>query len=262
MLFRCSDTFGNYLNYVRIGCELVGAPTDSFRDLAVKRAKIAVAKRNLFSARPRHFIRRALLERLICIPAGAPAELQFQLVALMSYAFLLRVPSECLPCKLGGGTFREGDHSSLCFSGERVGLKLQSRKNKQSGSVLWRSCWCRVSCATCPVHAIGRAVAHLAPGSHLFPLLSAGQATRRLRECLASLDIKDAEEYRLHDFRRGHAQDLADSGARLAEILAAGEWRSPAFLKYLDAQSLECDAVVAAHVADSSEDERSSGLKP
>ena len=29
-----------------------------------------------------------------------------------------------------------------------------------------------------------------------------------------------------HDFRRGHAKDLQESGAPLAVILAAGEWRA------------------------------------
>ena len=40
-------------------------------------------------------------------------------------------------------------------------------------------------------------------------------------------------------------------GAPLYEILKAGEWASPAFLKYLDLHTLECDAVVEAHVDES-----------
>ena len=71
--------------------------------------------------------------------------------------------------------------------------------------------------------------------------------------------------YGTHDFRRGHAkavsalgqphglalqftrcQDLQLSGAPLAEILAAGEWRSRAVLKYLDMQELEKDVAIEA----------------
>ena len=42
--------------------------------------------------------------------------------------------------------------------------------------------------------------------------------------------------------------------APLWEILAAGEWRSPAFMKYLDLHRLETDVVVQAHM-DESDDE-------
>ena len=40
-------------------------------------------------------------------------------------------------------------------------------------------------------------------------------------------------------------------GAPLWQILAAGEWRSPAFLLYLDMHKLESDLVVQAHVDES-----------
>jgi hypothetical protein len=43
-------------------------------------------------------------------------------------------------------------------------------------------------------------------------------------------------------------------GASLAVILAAGEWRSPAFLAYIDQNRLETDVVVEAH-QDESDDE-------
>ena len=36
-----------------------------------------------------------------------------------------------------------------------------------------------------------------------------------------------------------HAQDLWRSGATLAEILTAGQWKSAAFLRYLDEAELE-----------------------
>ena len=44
------------------------------------------------------------------------------------------------------------------------------------------------------------------------------------------------------------------AGAPLWEFLAAGEWRSPAFMEYLDKFQLETDVVVQAHVGES-EDE-------
>jgi len=41
------------------------------------------------------------------------------------------------------------------------------------------------------------------------------------------------------------------AGAPLWKILQAGEWRSPAFLKYLDLHRLETDVVVQAHIDES-----------
>ena len=52
-----------------------------------------------------------------------------------------------------------------------------------------------------------------------------------------------------------HARDLQANGAPLHTILAAGEWRSPAFLQYLDVNELEADAVVEAHMDESSGDD-------
>ena len=91
---------------------------------------------------------------------------------------------------------------------------------------------------------------------------------------LTGIGVCEPEKYRTHDLRRGHALDLQLSGeeharcllriarvlqrcmlgAPLWEILAAGEWRSPAFMKYLDLHRLETDVVVQAHV-DESDDE-------
>ena len=46
---------------------------------------------------------------------------------------------------------------------------------------------------------------------------------------------------------------LPFGGAKLWQILEAGEWRSPAFMKYLDVHRLETDLVVQAHIDDESE---------
>ena len=43
-------------------------------------------------------------------------------------------------------------------------------------------------------------------------------------------------------------------GAPLWEILAAGEWTSPAFFKYLDLHRLDTELVVQAHAGESDSD--------
>ena len=65
----------------------------------------------------------------------------------------------------------------------------------------------------------------------------------------------DALQYTLHDMRRGHGLDLVEEGGDLQEILSAGQWSSPAFLKYLDRSKVDRDAVVEAHVLESDSDD-------
>ena len=101
------------------------------------------------------------------------------------------------------------------------------------------------------MHVLGNFVQSTREGERVFPNCTAPQALETLRFVLVQLGVKDAAQYRTHDLRRGHARDLQVSGAPLWEILAAGEWRSPAFLKYLDLHQLETDLVVQAHVEDS-----------
>ena len=43
-----------------------------------------------------------------------------------------------------------------------------------------------------------------------------------------------AEQYSLMAFRAGRATALAAKGVSLGDILRAGEWRSSAFLRYVD----------------------------
>ena len=84
-----------------------------------------------------------------------------------------------------------------------------------------------------------------------FAGLSGSSANGVLKECCVTLELAMTSSFRCHDFRRGHAKDLQLSGATLWQILAAGEWSSPAFLSYLDTHRLETDAVVQAHVNES-----------
>ena len=62
-------------------------------------------------------------------------------------------------------------------------------------------------------------------GSRPFADFKLAFATKCLRCMLSMVGIKDSMKYVSHDLRRGHTQDLVDSGADLATILLAGEWR-------------------------------------
>ena len=66
---------------------------------------------------------------------------------------------------------------------------------------------------------------------------------------------------RLHPSRQvrawGHAEDLLQAGGSLADILAAGDWRSAAFLDYLNKERLVRDRIAEAHAAVTASDSSS-----
>jgi len=193
----------------------------------------------------------------------------FAFLFLVTYVFLLRLPSEAIPLVAGS----EGSHR-LRRQGDQLLLELHRRKNRPGGSQLVRGCWCGESKGTCPVHRLGPWLDKFHGGEALFPGITAARALCVLRQWLAELDFPRASEYRTHDFRRGHAKDLQLAGRRILDcvlgswdssvgrvvgaplwrILSAGEWKSPAFVLYLDLHQLEMDMVIEAH-ADESEAE-------
>ena len=137
-------------------------------------------------------------------------------------------------------------------------VALGRRKNKPGGSRLVRRCWCSESVHTCPVHVLGPIVRNYPNGAPLFEGISPSTARAKLREMLGAIGVAEPGAYRTHDLRRGHALDLQLSGAPLWQILEAGEWTSPAFMKYLDMHRLDTDLVVQAHAGESDSSDSSS----
>ena len=108
--------------------------------------------------------------------------------------------------------------------------------------------------ATCPIHVLGAEIAGHELGTAMFEGITPADALSNLRFLLSQIGVQNARQYRTHDLRRGHAVDLQLSKAPLYQILEAGEWRSPAFMEYLDLHRLERDAVLQAHLDESDED--------
>ena len=65
---------------------------------------------------------------------------------------------------------------------------------------------------TCPVHVIGPVLDSVAHGSKLFGGATAANALCTLRFILGQIGVERVTDYRTHDLRRGHAQDLVESG--------------------------------------------------
>ena len=163
----------------------------------------------------------------------------------VSYSFLLRVRDEGLPIRVGEIADWERvpkeDHSAFWVTGDELVLVLAKRKNRRRPTRLVRHCWCarRSRAELCPVHTIGSWLSALPRGATPFAELSGAKALAELRRRLAVLGEAEPERFRLHSFRGGHAMDVAQNGGRLAQILKAGDWRSPAFTAYLNASELE-----------------------
>ena len=176
---------------------------------------------------------------------------------LAAYTFMLRVPSEGLPMAVGGdpaSPLAAGVHSAVAVVDGVLVLRLAQRKNMQHGSFLRRACCCGPESKwLCPVHTLGRWLMRLPPGAQPFNGLRADSAGQSLKLRLEQLRVAQASSYVLHDFRRGHAMDIAAAGGDLKTILAAGQWSSPAFLKYLDVSELEKQVALQAHLDDSDE---------
>ena len=222
------------------------------------------------------------------IKVFVPGSFQMQLVR----PACRRVPSECLPISMGGRLAEESEprqQAEIWISRNAVVLRLKRRKNKPQGSRfrasiyivfsnvvrhVWRrlvrTCWCHKCKLTCPVHVLGRwlrrglacgvwgvcciANRRTVPvGDKPFSVRPAS-ALADMRALLAEAKVKNAWEYRTHDLRRGHAQDLVEAGGTLAEVLRAGEWRSAAFANYIDQEMVEANAVLESHFSDSDSD--------
>jgi len=247
-LFRHPGTFGNYVTYVKLACELEGEPVDVFIHPSLKRAKVAIAKRRLYAPRVPTWISMVTLQRLLAMARARPNLKELLMLFLASYVFLLRLPSEGLPLAAHSApTARKVP--VLSVTGSSVKVWFPFRKNRIWPTTQERRCWCRQCALTCPVHMLGVYFRSLPAGTQPFKHWSASQALSALRELLAELGVPLASVHRTHDFRRGHAEDMRLSGARLCEILAAGDWSSAAFMSYLDRSRLECDAVAEAHAS-------------
>ena len=263
-LFRNRKTFGNYCGYVKVGCEILGLTVEVFAHPSLKRAKSAIEKRKLTTIRTPQFVRLAMIQQMVTELPARPELRELVMLLLAAYIFLLRVPSEALPMSAKQG------HEVPVFALEDglAVLRLHKRKNRLQPTVQHRPCWCAKCKLTCPVHVLGAYMQQLSPGTQPFAHLTPVAATNGLRllleeigpymwstiNCLSqfvlifwSAGIDNAHMYRLHDLRRGHADDMRRNGATVAEICRAGDWKSAAFLWYLNMVELELDRVVEAY---------------
>ena len=180
----CTGTFTNYLGHVKHACNILDVSDAAFGAVAVRRAKAAVRKRDALRKRDPQFVRHHLLYRMV-----VKAKKHFDetkdvacwrsaMMFLMTYVFMLRLPSETLPIsvkKALPGHVGQAAVASL-EDGELV-LRLESRKNLQQGSTLRRRCWCHTHPETCPVHVMWPFFAAFPEGAQPFACFDGKEAS-------------------------------------------------------------------------------------
>ena len=257
-MFKNGATFSNNVGYVKSGCLLLGFDIDAFEKDVLKRVKVNVNNNVPKVAKPdtKRWIQHNLLLSVVHAATSDPSLRETAMWMVAAYAFMLRVPSECLPIVAGMGC---GDcmepsepdggrafHAEVTVNEESIWLTLQSRKNKSAPSTIKRHCWCRTCKLTCPVHALGGYLKGIPRGSCAFPTVTDRAANRRLRKILGLVGISDVENYTTHCLRRGHTMDMAEGGSSLSVILEAGGWCSKRFALYVDVEKLQGSAALAA----------------
>ena len=94
---------------------------------------------------------------------------------------------------------------------EAVGAASQGCARCFTCACAANGCTCREQ-VTCPFHVVGRVLDDTPVGSRVFPDVTPANALGVLRVVLSKLEEPLACEYRTHDLRRGHTQDLVESG--------------------------------------------------
>ena len=125
----------NYVNYVKLGCQLLNVSTEAFNTELIKKAAMAIVKRSQFAQRPRFFIRLPLVRSLMEI-ALTQQDKTGAMLYLVSYAFLLRVPSEALPIAKSSSGVSNGAEAIMYMSDNVLYFKLTKRKNRINGCLL------------------------------------------------------------------------------------------------------------------------------
>ena len=85
--------------------------------------------------------------------------------------------------------------------------------------------------------------------------LTSDAALRTLRRLLTLCSVPRPEAYTLKAYRAGKATALASAGKSLGDILSAGEWRSSAFLSYVDTDVVDHAQILDQTLAASDEED-------
>jgi hypothetical protein len=265
-IFISGGTARNYVSYIDWGCRFLGLDL-SWRSASVNQALKGAKKAEIRTfggqARVKVLLTNRIIQELLVFADKMKISDGFQVCVIVCWEFLLRVKSEAIDIEVGtadevrNGKLRDDRHSALWLSmaEEVVHLRLRRRKHRQGGSWLVRPCSCRAKrsylegAQFCVYHRVKQYLVETpripvnanlectAPKS-IFEF-TASQFLTSIRKFLTLLDYDNAPNFTFKSFRAGKAQQLAKDGVSLGTILQSGEWRSAAYLRYVEVEALE-----------------------
>ena len=106
----------------------------------------------------------------------------------------------------------------------------------------------------CVFHRLEKVFAANSPGSCLWNFNSF-QTLKTLRNTIKCVSSANANQLSWKAFRAGKATQMAASGCDLGRILEAGEWRSRAFVKYIDESAIDGARLLDASVNSSGDED-------
>ena len=251
-IFKSAATGCNYVGYVKWTCTNLKLDTSWFDEelqLVLKGARKMSLRVGITSAVDKQILTDDLVTQVIALADLRGLEL-WACQALVAWEFLLRVQSEAIDIEAGqssdAATLPSHRHSGLWIDTNSVlVLRLQKRKHRPTGSLLKRTCQCRsVGAKMCVAHRIEPHLTKAVVGTKIFSY-TATQFLNVLRKLLIQLSVDHATSFTLKAFRAGKATALANSGAPLGQILAAGEWRGRAVLNYVNEDVFDGAQLVA-----------------
>jgi hypothetical protein len=258
-VFRKAKTAENYIGAIKWACIRTKLPI-TWRDATVAQG-LAGAKRRTITmigeaAQQRFFLTHVIMVQLIQMLLRMEVPPGMAVLAVIAWQFLLRVQSEGIPLVRGSPAACHGlppaCHSGVWIAADKIHIRLRKRKHRASGSWLKRACTCSECPLLCGIHFAGQYVMTKPIGEELFGF-SQAQFTHAIKRALTLLEIPGASTFSLKAFRAGRATELALKGVPIGKILQAGEWKSSAFLRYIDEDTV--DHASFAHEILESDDE-------
>ena len=183
---------------------------------------------------------------------------------LISSSFLLRVQSETVGLEVGekceSQVLPTRRHSAVwvetCQGGkDTLHIRLAKRKHSPQGSILMRRCACADAPSyCCVVHVVAPMLRGSVGCEKIFDF-SAASFLKQVRRLLTLLGHPSAQQCTLKGFRAGRATSLAATVSPLCDILAAGEWRLSAFLRYCQTDELSVPGLLAVVVENDADED-------
>ena len=244
-LFKTGGSFGNYVTHLTKACQILNVSLD-WNDSSVAAVARGLRKAHDLGAKFDNYMYRDSLQRFL---SHETLSSDFGLLGYLSFLFLLRVQSECLPIRRAEIMVDLFDRAPAAYPAliglriigneQRLILKLARRKNQRYGSILMRPCFCSggilVPRQLCPVHVIWPLICQRTePSGLLFPSLQRANLNRILKASLRAAGFPMAERYTMYCFRRGCLMEMKKSNATVAQIMRTAGWRTAQFKVYLD----------------------------